>query len=55
MSGTSGATGRVSDVTVDRSLRDSAFDRCLQTRRERWSFPPFEGDAVTLDKTYLLQ
>jgi predicted Zn finger-like uncharacterized protein len=47
--------GRVSEVSVGRTLQDTTFDRCLQGHRERWSFPPFAGEAVTLQKTYVLQ
>jgi hypothetical protein len=47
--------GRVSGMSVGRELEGSAFDRCLQGHRERWSFGPFAGDAVTLQKTYVLQ
>lgn len=47
--------GRVSEVSVGRQLFDTTFDRCLQGHRERWSFGPFAGEAVTLQKTYVLQ
>ncbi len=47
--------GSVSRVRVDRAMRDSSFDRCLQSQRERWQFPPFGGDAMDLERTYLVQ
>ncbi len=48
-------SGRVSGIELPRELRNTAFGRCLQTHRERWTFPSFRGSAVTLQKTYVVQ
>jgi hypothetical protein len=48
-------SGRVSSVTAPRDLSGTAFDACLQSHRERWLFDRFEGEAVTLQKAYVLQ
>ena len=48
-------SGRVRDLELASGLRGTAFGRCLQSHRERWLFPRFEGDAVTLQKTYVVQ
>jgi len=47
--------GRVSSVSVARQLSGTPFERCLQSHRERWTFGPFSGDAVTLQRPYVLQ
>ena len=48
-------SGSVSAVRVDREIRETAFGRCLQTRRERWRFPPYRGEMTTIERTYLVQ
>lgn len=48
-------SGRVSSVRVDREIRETPFDRCLQTHRERWVFDPFDGPMTTIERTYLVQ
>ena len=47
-------SGRVSDVDIDRDLRNTAFARCLQSHSGRWLFDRFDGDAVTLERTYVV-
>ena len=48
-------SGNVSRVQVDRAMRGTAFDLCLQSQRERWSFPRFRGEATQLERTYIVQ
>lgn len=48
-------SGRVRELELERSLRETAFGRCLQSHRERWLFPSFGGDSVTLRKTYVVR
>ena len=40
---------------LEPDIQNTAFARCLQTRYQAWSFRRFEGDAVTLQRTYALQ
>ena len=48
-------SGRVQSLELASGLRETAFGRCLQSHRERWLFPRFDGDPVTLQKTYVVQ
>jgi hypothetical protein len=48
-------SGDVSRVQVDRGMRNTAFDNCLQSQRDRWSFPRFRGAATAIERTYIVQ
>jgi hypothetical protein len=48
-------TGRVESVTLDSDIRDTTFERCVQSHRERWLFPGFSGDPVQFKKAYVVQ
>ena len=48
-------SGRVQSLELSSGVRETAFGRCLQSHRERWLFPSFDGDPVTLQKPYVVQ
>ena len=49
-------TGKVSDFNVQpRSVQNTEFDRCMQSHRERWRFASFQGEAVVINTSIVLQ
>jgi hypothetical protein len=50
-----GPDGRVVDISSGRDLDDTAFGRCIATHGRRWRFPAFDGNVVTLRKTFVVQ
>ncbi len=47
--------GRVSRFAIDQSVRGTDFETCLQSKRDRWIFDPFDGAAVELRQGFVLE
>jgi predicted Zn finger-like uncharacterized protein len=48
--------GSVTEYRLDpASMQHTEFDLCMQSHIGRWSFKPFEGKAVKIRRTYVLQ
>jgi predicted Zn finger-like uncharacterized protein len=49
-------SGRVAGIIVEPdSVRDTEFERCMQSHMGRWNFSAFQGDAVTIRAPFVLQ
>ena len=47
--------GDVSGIRLDDALRGTTFGDCMQGNSQNWRFPPFDGAATTLQRTYIIE
>lgn len=47
--------GDVSGIELDRAVQGTTFGNCMEGNSQNWRFPPFEGDAMTLQRTYIIE
>jgi hypothetical protein len=48
-------TGSVSSVSMDDEVRGTTFETCVQGLSRRWQFNGFDGEPVTLVRSYIVQ
>lgn len=47
--------GSVSQLQVDRVVRETSFGRCLQAHSSRWRFAPFTGEPIQVARNFQLK
>ena len=47
--------GDVSGIRLDNVLRGTTFGDCMEGNSQNWRFPPFDGAATTLQRTYIIE
>lgn len=47
--------GSVGDVSIDAELRNTVFGMCMKSHTSRWRFPQFQGTAMKVKRTFVIQ